>query len=76
MVYSIGQLFVGYGKDGYLLAQVDSYKVGLICLSDGNRWADPVEVFDPYNITEEELEKIYDGGKFELFVPEEEEEYI
>jgi len=75
-MYSIGQLFVGYGKDGYLLAQVDSYKVGLICLADGNRWSNPVDVLEPYNITEAELESIYDGGKFEPYVPEEEEEYV
>ena len=61
--YSIGNTFCRLNSD-FLLAQVQTFKVCLICLETGNRFKDPVSVCDPRRITEEEFEKIVDGNTF------------
>lgn len=43
------------GGDEYIIAQIDTDLVCLICLTDGNRWTDPLKVGDSLNLTEEEF---------------------
>jgi hypothetical protein len=45
----------------YLISQIESYKIALICLYDGemgNRKREGVKVSDPTRITEEEMKEI------------------
>jgi hypothetical protein len=44
----------------YILACFDTYKIGLISLTTGNRWTSPVEVARVHAITVDELERICD----------------
>ena len=60
--YSVGTIFT-IDASRYLLAQVGSARVCLVCLKTGNRLLDPVYVCDPWRITEEEFEKIVDTFK-------------
>lgn len=67
--YRIGQLFRLSGDcadvtDLYMLTQVKS---GTVCLTViksknkidvGNRWTDPIQVADPYNVTENEMNEL------------------
>lgn len=39
--YKKGQLYMHEDGEVYILAQVDNNNYGLICLNDGNFWADP-----------------------------------
>lgn len=56
--YSVGQKFQQFQSGAYILAQVDTRKVCLISLENGNRYDDPVEVNDPSRITPFEFDKI------------------
>jgi hypothetical protein len=43
----------------FLLSQVTPFKVALIGLNrDSNRWADPIEVYDPSNLSSKEMRLI------------------
>lgn len=69
--YHIGQVFVftGPGFDNgreFLLSQTTVRRVALICLDNGNRWCEPVEVESSDRITEKEFEQITNGKLFEL----------
>ena len=59
----IGNTFC-FLKSNFFLAQVQAFKVCLICLETGNRFVDPVYVCDPCRITEEEFEKITNSKIF------------
>lgn len=43
----------------YILANVDTQKVGLISLRDGNRWSTPVKVNNVYSLTELEIKRVF-----------------
>jgi len=47
-------------KEGpiYIIATVDPYKACLISLTDGNRWASPVSIKNPFRITKEEMNRM------------------
>jgi len=48
----------------YILAQVGNRQCALVSLGDGNRWDEPVSVFDPMNISDDEWERISEGDSF------------
>ena len=57
--YKIGDRFENKeDKTQYILAQCTYERVALIALTDGNRWAEAVEVNNPRNISSEEFNKI------------------
>jgi hypothetical protein len=60
---SIGQVFTVDGEF-MLLAQTSAAQCALICLNDGNRWCDPVEVSDICNISHKEMLKITDEKSY------------
>lgn len=69
--YSIGQKFdiCFYEKEGntrYILASSEPYTAVLINLEKGTRFFEGIKVKDLYNITEEEMDLIKWGYKFEL----------
>lgn len=69
VTFQKGDRFSGIGlspAEVYLLAQVDSTRVCLISLSDGNRWRDPVSVVSPRAITKSEMRKIVDNKYFDV----------
>jgi hypothetical protein len=59
-VRNIGQIY-HYGENYMLLCQCDHNEVALIDLDDGNRWTFPVEVKDPYDISDDEWTEITGG---------------
>ena len=65
-MYSAGQVFLA--EDGRLaiLAQTRSREVCMVCLSNGNRYADPIKVGHPRTISEDEFLQITDGYEFKL----------
>ena len=64
--YEVGQVYSIKGSH-YILSSVGDRLRGLICLTDGNRWHEPVKVRDYVNyISPEEFEKIARGDKFKL----------
>lgn len=68
-VIKIGQRYIlnNNEEDVFILAQVGSFKVCLIGLVPGNRWNDPVEVNDLYNISKDEFECIvYPADAYEF----------
>jgi hypothetical protein len=67
-IRKIGQKYHRQGGTGiYLLAQVDAgSRVALIGLAVGNRWNNPIEVVDPYKITEAEWNCITNRIRFVL----------
>lgn len=61
-MYNIGNIFTSKRNGlAYLLAQVDGQRVALICLVSGNRWTDPIEVFDVDSISEGEFKELSEG---------------
>lgn len=68
-VIKIGQFYIhAFTEEEFILCQVDNYMVCLISIQTGNRWNDPVEVNDVFNITEEEFRSISLLNKFTLKV--------
>lgn len=62
----VGNVFTSdVTKSSYLVAQVDSNRVALICLANGNRWEEPVEVEDAQNISASEFHEMADGLSFD-----------
>ena len=64
ITYKIGDRFHNEDWGECLLCRVQTNKVCLIGLEDGNRWTDPVKVDDTYRITEEEFSRISGGEEF------------
>lgn len=62
--YEIGQRFVSPYGDEYILAQVDNFKVAMICLDGGNRYENPYDVDNPCKITQDVIDCI--GENFTL----------
>jgi hypothetical protein len=52
----------------YIMANFGHRSMGLVNLSDGNRWTSPVEVANPSYITAEEMEKICDNRPLETIL--------
>ena len=52
------KLEAGGKTEKYILAQPNIGKVCLICLQDGIRWSNPIEVWDVMKITEKEFASI------------------
>ena len=65
-MYSAGQVFLAEGGKLAILAQTHPRKVCMVCLSDGNRYADPVKVGHPRAISEDEFLQVTDGFEFKL----------
>jgi len=63
---AVGQRFTNYGVQ-YILAQTGENMVCLINLVSGNRYAEPIEVYDTTDITETEWDYIQQWDKFILF---------
>ncbi len=64
VTYQIGDRFDHYAYGPQLLARIDTNKVALIGLLDGNRFTDPVEVKRVFYITQQEFDMISHGAKF------------
>ena len=67
-MYSIGDTFSikSLSYNYYILSMLEYSKVGLINLSTGNRWDTPVEVSDPFAITEDEFIRIVSNNEFSV----------
>ncbi len=63
--YKVGQRFE-IEACRYILARVRKDTVVLICLDDGNRFTDPVDVINSCNITAEEFRKLTSNYTFKL----------
>ena len=60
--YKIGDTFKHLKSgEAYILARVESDKVHLVCLDDGNEWHNPVSVSNDVKITQEEFDEITNG---------------
>ena len=59
---------LSFSDVGYILANFGNRSMGLINLSDGNRWTSPVTVANPNQITAEEMEKICDNRPLETIL--------
>ena len=59
-VYKAGQKFQ-HKRHGwrYILAQIDARYINFINLNDGNRYTDQIKVSNAYNISREELERLF-----------------
>lgn len=55
--YKCGQRF-RLDSEIYILAQTEQKKVALISLSNGNRWTDPISVWNVNSISQSELQKM------------------
>ena len=61
-IYKAGQKFIHKSSGGkYILAQTDAAYINFISLTDGNRYTVPIKVRNAYNITRNELEKLFDN---------------
>lgn len=59
--YKIGQRFrftKDNGKDEYMLVFIELNRIGLISLSSGSRWSEPIKVKDINAITEDEMKQL------------------
>ena len=67
-MYKIGDIFYigSLCRNYYILAMFEYSKVSLINLSTGNRWDTPVEVNDPFAITEDEFIRISSNNEFSV----------
>ena len=71
-IYRKGQKFKEKGGGIYILAQVDTHRMGLISIVNpfgeiGNHWTNPVTVQDSDCVTEQELKKMSGVcGEFKL----------
>jgi len=65
-MYSAGQVFLAEGGKLAILAQTRSREVCMVCLSNSNRYADPVKVRHPRAISEDEFLQVTDGFEFKL----------
>ena len=63
--HKVGQIYQG-GNYNYILCRVDPFLRGLISLTAGNRWNNPVEVSHAYFINPFEFDEITDGDDFQL----------
>lgn len=62
--HSIGNRYIDAVGDQYILAQVGIDVVCMICLKSGNRYIEPVNVKDSWNITKDEFFVITDNDPF------------
>jgi len=68
----VGQRYIlDNNEEEFILAQVESSKVSLISLTHGNRWNDPIEVKNIYDISPEEFKEICFHVKFKFKLKEE-----
>lgn len=63
--YKVGNKF-SHRNDSYIIASVKNDTVLLVCMDDGCRWGGPMEVSDEDEITQEELDEIFNGFEFTL----------
>ncbi|MCK9530428.1 MAG: hypothetical protein M0R77_07695 [Gammaproteobacteria bacterium] len=54
------------GTQEYILASITRYGMSLICLVDGNRWSEPVEVENSLRVTKDEMSRITCGSSYIL----------
>lgn len=60
--YKIGDTFkLSKYKQAYILARIESVKVHLVRLDNGNEWHKPVSVSNDLKITQEEFDEITNG---------------
>ena len=60
VVHKIGNWYKDTDSGGlYILAKVESTKVGLIKVGTGDRWIDPVEVRNPHQLSSSEASAIF-----------------
>lgn len=75
-IYHIGQIFAlertEYEKETMrscyivLLCQTIANRCSLICLDDGNRWTNPIEIMNTNSITKEEMLRMSGEREFHL----------
>lgn len=63
IVIGIGQKFRRDKYEVYILAQVESHRVCLISLTDGNRWVEPQYIDDIRSLTSEEWARVTNDKK-------------
>ena len=63
VTYKTGSRFKVAGEN-YILAQVGHAELALVCLTDGNRWAESVDVDNPQKVTEDEMSQITNDNPF------------
>ena len=51
-------------REVYIISQVDCNIVCAICLENGNRFVEPIKVYDAFDISSKELNEILDNKKF------------
>ena len=51
-------------REVYIISQVDCNMVCAISLENGNRFVEPIKVYDPFDISSKELNRILDNEVF------------
>ena len=59
---------ISFSDVTYIMANFGNKSMGLVSLSDGNRWTNPVEVANTMHITAEEMAKICDSRPLETIL--------
>ena len=65
-MYRVGQIFSAEDDRLAILVQTRAFEACMVCLSNGNRYMDPIKVGHPYTISEDEFLQITGGFEFKL----------
>ena len=65
--YHVGQVFKSPHGRFWILVQVQSHRVCAVSLDEGNRYADPIHVIDPKDITPTEFRSLGLPNAIKLF---------